>query len=111
MGGLAVGDAWLPTRTGGSLWLRGGIVKAGWPGRESTRQVADERASGGAWPGLLVGRFTQAGLCRAGGYLARLWRGDGWGFALPVGKDDPEAPERQLVSGISWVPTPFTGDQ
>jgi hypothetical protein len=31
------------------------------------------------------------------------------GYAPYVEKDDPEAPERQLVSGISWVPTPFTG--
>src|SRR6266516_3874486 len=27
--------------------------------------------------GLVVGRFTQAEPCRAGGYLARLWGGDG----------------------------------
>jgi hypothetical protein len=28
-----------------------------------------------AWPGLVVGRFTQAEPCRAGGYLVRLWGG------------------------------------
>jgi hypothetical protein len=60
-----------------------------------------------AWPGLVVGRFTQAEPCRAGGYLVRLWGGDGWGFAPSVGKDHPEAPERQLVSGISWMPARF----
>ena len=33
-----------------------------------------------AWPGLVVGRFTQAEPCQAGGYLARLWVGGGWGL-------------------------------
>jgi len=45
MGGLAAGDVWLPTRTDGSLWLRGGIVNAGRPGVPgSTYLHADERA-------------------------------------------------------------------
>jgi uncharacterized protein YbdZ (MbtH family) len=30
MGGSAVGDFWLPTRTDGSLWVHGRIVNAGW---------------------------------------------------------------------------------
>jgi hypothetical protein len=41
-----------------------------------------------------------------GGYLAHLWGGTA-GFAPSVGKDHPEAPERQLVSGISWMPARF----
>jgi hypothetical protein len=32
MGGLAAGNAWLPARPDGSLWLGGGIVKPGLAG-------------------------------------------------------------------------------
>jgi hypothetical protein len=60
-----------------------------------------------AWPGLVVGRFTQAEPCRAGGYLARLWGGDGWVLRRQPGRTTLEAPERQLVSGICWMPARF----
>ena len=47
MDGSAVGDVWLPTRTDGSLWLRAGIVNAGWKVcAESTSHACDGCASG-----------------------------------------------------------------
>src|SRR6266487_4973599 len=60
-----------------------------------------------AWPGLVVGRFTQAEPCRARGAIWHICGAGTAGFAPSVGKDHPEAPERQLVSGISWMPARF----
>jgi hypothetical protein len=76
MGGLGVGDAWLPARPDGSLWLGGGIVKPG-PAclPRVGPQVADERA---AWPGWSLAGSPRPNRAGPGGYLARLWGGDGW---------------------------------
>jgi hypothetical protein len=47
-------------------------------GRSRRRQAGPIAWRPKAWPGLAVGRFTQAEPCPAGDYLAPLWGGDGW---------------------------------
>jgi hypothetical protein len=49
-GGLAAGDLWLPTRTDGLLWLRGGIVNVAWRRRHMRAVVQCP-----AYAGLILG--------------------------------------------------------
>ena len=49
-GGLAAGDVWLPTRTDGLLWLRGGIVYVAWRRRHMRAVVQCP-----AYAGLILG--------------------------------------------------------
>jgi len=61
-------------------------------------------------PGWSLAGSPRPNRARPGGYLARLWRGDPWVLRRPsVGEDDPEARERQVVSGISWMSARFSG--
>ena len=63
-----------------------------------------------AWPGLVVGRFSQTEPCRAGGYLARLRGGDGWVLRRQPGRTTLRPRSVSLFQESPGCP-PGSGDQ